>query len=98
MTSTEARTDKRVQDVPDLLQVISQDLLAAIPEDRINTWKNKAIPFLVLYERDIDPSDDNDGQPSLVSKNILLPVPSWSEDVANTMLRDGNLGWSVFQI
>lgn len=98
MTSTEARTDKRVQDVPDLLQVISQDLLAAIPEDRINTWTNKAIPFLVLYKRDIDPSDDNDGQPSLVSKNILLPVPSWSEDVANTMLRDGNLGWSVFQI
>jgi len=87
------------------LQVISQHLLASIPDDRISAWKKHALPYLALLSNDCNgtceevPTPTNDGcQQSSARKNIVLPAPHWQYGVANATLRDGKLGWCVFQI
>ena len=50
-----------------------------------------------------DPPSGKDDIPTSVSacasnKDILLPIPEWEDEVANATLRDGSLGWFVFQI
>lgn len=97
-------------DDDDPLQLLSQALLAVVPDKRISAWKNKALPSITLESHDgddncedgdTDPPPETGSQPSLsasVSKSILLPVPDWQDQVANATLRDGSLGWFVFQI
>ena len=104
----------------DSLQLLSQDLLAVDPDDRISAWKNGALSFLALNSNSISrngdgdwnylfeggssdpPAGKNDSQPSVSAcasnKDILLPIPEWQDEVANATLRDGSLGWFVFQI
>ena len=76
------------QDLDEELKTLSRDLLAALPVDRISAWKEKAIPFLSLND-----SEEGGDCP----KHILLPVPEWKEEVENSTLRDGSLGWVAFQ-
>ena len=64
------------------------DLLVIDIEDRIAAWKDKALSFL---------NSIDDGEVG-TKKDILLPVPEWQEQVNNSTLRDGSLGWLVFQI
>ena len=94
----------------DRLQLLSQSLLAVVPSDRISAWESCALPFLArkpldddgnLAQTDSDFSLGNESRSSVPvsgTKNILLPVPNWQEEVDNTALRDGSLGWSVFQL
>eukprot|EP00751_Fragilariopsis_kerguelensis_P037096 CAMPEP_0170939592 /NCGR_PEP_ID=MMETSP0735-20130129/22055_1 /TAXON_ID=186038 /ORGANISM="Fragilariopsis kerguelensis, Strain L26-C5" /LENGTH=448 /DNA_ID=CAMNT_0011345061 /DNA_START=152 /DNA_END=1498 /DNA_ORIENTATION=+ len=110
-------------DDDDSLQLLSQDLLAVDPDDRISAWKNGVLSFLASHlnsnDRDGDndhgdgnylsedgssdpPSGKNDIPPSVSAcarnKDILLPIPEWEDEVANATLRDGSLGWCVFQL
>jgi serine/threonine protein kinase len=118
-TERSAKNENEDQnDRHDPLQLLSQDLLAVVPDDRISAWKNDALSFLALNlnsnSRDdgdgnvfedgtSDPPSGKDDIPPSVSvcasnKNILLPIPEWQDEVANATLRDGSLGWFVFQI
>jgi len=95
------------RDDPDPLQLLWQDLLAVVPDDRIGAWKDSALPFLAskshgdVGDGDTLPPSEKESQlpvPNLASQNILLPVPKWQDQVDNATLRDGGLGWSVFQL
>jgi len=95
------------RDDPDPLQLLWQDLLAVVPDNRIGAWKDSALPFLASQSHgdfgdgDALPPSEKESQlpvPNLASQNILLPVPKWQDQVDNATLRDGGLGWSVFQL
>ena len=67
------------------LQKLSLGLLHIIPNDRIKFWTTSH------EKEDIIP-------PTSSTKNVILPVPNWKDEVETTTLRDGSLGWSVFQL
>jgi serine/threonine protein kinase len=108
--TTERNTKTEEADEQDLLQLLSQELLAVIPEERISAWKNGARSFLSSKSQDVDGNckdggsdqpDEIESQSSVAAsagKNVLLPVPEWQEQVANATLRDGSLGWLVFEV
>ena len=87
------------------LQRLSQGLLAVIPNNRIDFWTTSVIPLL-LRSHDDNNSEDGDSAReknshpfnATTSKNILLPIPDWNDQVESATLRDGSLGWFVFQI
>lgn len=71
----------------DPIQQLASDLLVIDADDRINAWKDKALSFLTVKSA-----------PEGIEKDVLLPIPEWQEQVDNAALRDGSLGWLVFQI
>ena len=84
-----------------LMKHLSRDLLVAVPEERISAWKESALSFLSLKSHDDEGNCDNDDvDPSSRNdiKNILLPIPDWQDEIDGATLRDGSLGWFVFQI
>mmetsp|Transcript_12138 Transcript_12138/g.28797 ORF Transcript_12138/g.28797 Transcript_12138/m.28797 type:complete len:416 (-) Transcript_12138:108-1355(-) len=99
-----------VPDERDRLQLLSQSLLAVVASDRISAWKANALPFLARETPDDDGNrahtisdlplgkGSHSSVPVSGTKNILLPVPEWQEEVAEAALRDGSLGWCAFQL
>jgi len=68
------------------LQNLSLGLLHVIPNDRIKFWTTSH------EKEDVIPPNTSS------TKNVILPVPNWKDQVETTKLRDGSLGWSVFQL
>ena len=101
--------EKKELEYHDQLSLLSQSLLAVVSSDRISAWKSIALPFLARKLLDNGNREDGDSDQYLQkdeqsfasacdSKRILLPIPDWQDEVANAVLRDGSLGWSVFQL
>ena len=92
LASVENSNDSTDSHADDPIQRLSKELIAVLPDDRIIAWKENALSF-VSSNSDFDPdSCSKEG-----TKTILLPVPEWQEEVDNATLRDGSLGWFVFQ-
>uniref|UniRef100_A0A7S4AWN8 non-specific serine/threonine protein kinase n=1 Tax=Pseudo-nitzschia australis TaxID=44445 RepID=A0A7S4AWN8_9STRA len=88
-------------------------LLAVVPDDRTDFWTTNVIPSLDLKLHgesvgDEDLPRENDTHAltvaattmtnTITDRSILLPIPDWKDQVEATTLRDGSLGWFVFQI
>ena len=78
-----------------------QGLLAVVPDDRTDFWTMNVIPSLDLKLHGGSGGDEDLPRTittTTTDRNILLPIPDWKNQVEATTLKDGSLGWVVFQI